>query len=81
MTIGFALETDNEVQNATGKCQRKNLDFIVLNSLQNKNAGFQVDTNVITIITNDGKVMEYPSKLKSEVAKDIINVLVDDYLK
>ena len=76
-----ALETDNEVQNATGKCQRKNLDFIVLNSLQNKNAGFQVDTNVITIITNDGKVMEYPSKLKSEVAKDIINVLVDDYLK
>lgn len=81
VTIGFALETDNEVQNATGKCQRKNLDFIVLNSLQNKNAGFQVDTNVITIITNDGKVMEYPSKLKSEVAKDIINVLVDDYLK
>lgn len=81
VTIGFALETDNEVQNATGKCQRKNLDFIVLNSLQNKNAGFQVDTNVITIITSDGKVMEYPSKLKSEVAKDIINVLVDDYLK
>ena len=81
VTIGFALETDNEVENAIGKCQRKNLDFIVLNSLQNKNAGFQVDTNVITIITSDGKKMEYPCKPKTEVAKDIINVLASDYLK
>lgn len=80
VTIGFALETDNEVENAIGKCQRKNLDFIVLNSLQNKNAGFQVDTNVITIITSDGKTMEYPCKPKTEVAKDIINVLAKDYL-
>lgn len=81
ITVGFALETDNEVENAIGKCQRKNLDFIVLNSLQNKNAGFQVDTNQITIITSEGKVMEYHCKPKTEVAKDIINVLSNDYLK
>ena len=81
VTVGFALETDNEVENARGKCQRKNLDFIVLNSLQNKNAGFQVDTNVITIITSDGKKLDYPCKPKTEVARDIINVLSNDYLK
>ncbi|MBR2146439.1 MAG: bifunctional phosphopantothenoylcysteine decarboxylase/phosphopantothenate--cysteine ligase CoaBC [Muribaculaceae bacterium] len=81
VTVGFALETDHEVENAIGKCQRKNLDFIVLNSLQNKNAGFQVDTNVITIITSDGKKKEYPCKPKTEVAKDIIDVLSKDYLK
>ena len=81
VTVGFALETDNEVENAIGKCQRKNLDFIVLNSLQNKNAGFQVDTNVITIITSDGKSLEYPCKPKREVATDIIDVLINDYLK
>ena len=81
VTVGFALETDNEVENAKGKCQRKNLDFIVLNSLQNKDAGFQVDTNVITIITSDDKALEYPCKPKTEVAKDIVDVLVKDYLK
>ena len=81
ITVGFALETDNEVENAKGKCQRKNLDFIVLNSLQNKDAGFQVDTNVITIITSDGMALEYPCKPKTEVAKDIINVLSEKYMK
>ena len=81
ITVGFALETDNEVENAKGKCQRKNLDFIVLNSLQNKDAGFQVDTNVITIITSDSMVLEYPCKPKTEVAKDIINVLSEKYMK
>ena len=81
VTVGFALETDNEVENARGKCERKNLDFIVLNSLQNKDAGFQVDTNVITIITSDGKALEYPCKPKTEVAKDIVDVLVKDYIK
>ena len=81
VTVGFALETDNEVENAIGKCQRKNLDFIVLNSLQNKDAGFQVDTNVITIITSDGNKLDFPCKPKTEVAKDIIDVLSKDYLK
>ena len=81
VTVGFALETDNEVENARGKCERKNLDFIVLNSLQNKDAGFQVDTNVITIITSDGKALEYPCKSKTEVAKDIVDVLAKDYIK
>lgn len=81
VTVGFALETDNEVENAKGKCQRKNLDFIVLNSLQNKNAGFQVDTNVITIITSDGNKLDFPCKPKTEVAKDIVDVLTKEYLK
>lgn len=81
ITVGFALETDHEVENAKGKCQRKNLDFIVLNSLKNKDAGFQVDTNVVTIITSDGRAMEYPCKPKTEVAKDIIDVLSKEYLK
>lgn len=81
VTVGFALETDNEVENARGKCERKNLDFIVLNSLQNKDAGFQVDTNVITIITSYGKKLDYPCKPKTEVAKDIVDVLVKDYIK
>lgn len=80
VTVGFALETDNEVENAKGKCQRKNFDFIVLNSLQNKNAGFQVDTNVITIITSNGEKLDYPCKPKTEVAKDIINFLTKDYI-
>jgi len=74
--VGFALETENESANATKKLERKNLDFIVLNSLQNKGAGFQVDTNQITIIDKSGKRTDFPLKSKKEVANDII-----DYLK
>ena len=81
VTVGFALETDNEEANARGKCERKNLDFIVLNSLQNKNAGFQVDTNQVTIIRRDGTATDYPCKSKRDVAADIVNVLINDYLK
>ncbi len=71
--VGFALETNNEIENAKGKLQRKNLDLIVLNSLQDKGAGFAKSTNKITII--DAALTETPFELKakSEVAKDIIN--------
>lgn len=74
--VGFALETNDEEKNALGKMIRKNLDFIVLNSLQDPGAGFQVDTNKIAILTKMGEKEEYPLKLKSEVAKDIVDRLL-----
>lgn len=73
--VGFALETNNEVTNAQAKLQKKNFDFIVLNSLRNQGAGFRTDTNQITIITAQGKT-DYPLKPKTEVATDIIDRLV-----
>lgn len=69
--IGFALETDNELNNAKSKLARKNLDMIVLNSLKDKGAGFGHDTNKVTIITADGTVTEGSLKSKADVAKDI----------
>lgn len=73
--VGFALETNDEMENAQKKLHRKNLDFIVLNSLSDAGAGFRHDTNKITII-NKEHAKEYPLKPKSEVAKDIIDELV-----
>lgn len=72
--VGFALETDNEEANALHKLEKKNLDFIVLNSLKDKGAGFAVDTNKISIISKTS-VKEYPLKPKREVARDIIDAL------
>lgn len=71
---GFALETDNEEANAEGKLKRKNLDMIVLNSLNDPGAGFRCDTNKITIIDREGKTA-FPLKSKAEAAKDIIDKL------
>ena len=71
LLIGFALETDNELENAKSKLVRKNLDMIVLNSLKDKGAGFGHDTNKVTIITADGTVTEGSLKSKADVAKDI----------
>ena len=73
--VGFALETTNELVHATDKLQRKGLDFIVLNSLRDKGAGFAVDTNKITILSADGKQKDFPLKPKTEVAKDIVATL------
>ena len=72
--VGFALETNDEESNAQAKLKKKNFDFIVLNSLNDKGAGFRTDTNKITIITADSK-KEYPLKTKEEVAKDIVDEL------
>lgn len=72
--VGFALETDNESSNAMHKLEKKNLDFIVLNSLKDKGAGFAVDTNKISIITRTS-TKEYPLKSKKDVARDIIDEL------
>ncbi len=73
--VGFALETENENAHAHDKLQRKNLDFIVLNSLRDPGAGFAHDTNKVTIITPRGQ-MEYELKSKAEVAHDIVDELV-----
>ena len=72
---GFALETEHESVNAQEKMQRKNLDFIVLNSLREQGAGFRVDTNKVTIFEQNGNKTEYPMKSKREVAADIVDVL------
>ncbi|WP_332018262.1 bifunctional phosphopantothenoylcysteine decarboxylase/phosphopantothenate--cysteine ligase CoaBC [Kaistella sp.] len=78
--VGFALETQNEEENALGKLQKKNLDMIVLNSLRDEGAGFKNDTNKIKIFTkNDRK--EFALKAKNEVAKDILNVVEQEILK
>ncbi|MEE1260391.1 MAG: bifunctional phosphopantothenoylcysteine decarboxylase/phosphopantothenate--cysteine ligase CoaBC [Paludibacteraceae bacterium] len=77
VNVGFALETNDEATNAKDKCARKNFDFIVMNSLKDKGAGFQVDTNKITIFTAGGDVMEYPLKTKKEVAADIVDAVVE----
>ncbi|EKU88020.1 bifunctional phosphopantothenoylcysteine decarboxylase/phosphopantothenate--cysteine ligase CoaBC [Bacteroides oleiciplenus] len=73
--VGFALETNDEQHNAEDKLQRKNLDFIVLNSLNDKGAGFRYDTNKISIIDREGKT-DFPLKSKTEVAVDIVDRLV-----
>lgn len=73
--VGFALETDHELENALSKMKRKSLDMIVLNSLQNPMAGFNKDTNQVTILKSDGSMKEFPAKSKKEVAKDIIDVI------
>jgi len=74
--VGFALETDNELKNAKDKMERKNLDFIVLNSLQDEGAGFRVDTNKVTIIDRHQGLTSYGTKTKREVAEDIVEHLV-----
>jgi phosphopantothenoylcysteine decarboxylase/phosphopantothenate--cysteine ligase len=72
--IGFALETDDELSNAQKKLSEKNFDFIVLNSLKDKGAGFGYDTNKITLISRNG-IESFPLKSKNEVAKDIADRL------
>ncbi|MCR5697166.1 MAG: bifunctional phosphopantothenoylcysteine decarboxylase/phosphopantothenate--cysteine ligase CoaBC [Marinilabiliaceae bacterium] len=71
--VGFALETDHEEINALEKLQKKNLDFIVLNSLRDAGAGFMTDTNKVTIYHRDGVHIAYELKPKAEVASDIVN--------
>ena len=79
--VGFALETDNELSNAKAKILKKNLDFIVLNSLRDKDAGFGTDTNKITIIDSAGAEKVYGLKSKAEVAKDIIDEIAERIAK
>jgi phosphopantothenoylcysteine decarboxylase/phosphopantothenate--cysteine ligase len=75
--VGFALETNNELENAKGKLKRKNLDAIILNSLQDKGAGFATDTNKITIIDKELNEKSFELKSKAAVAKDIITEIIN----
>ncbi len=72
--IGFAMETQNAKANALKKLKRKNLDFIVLNSINEKGAGFKHDTNKVSILTKNGDVYDYPLKSKKAVAADILDM-------
>jgi phosphopantothenoylcysteine decarboxylase/phosphopantothenate--cysteine ligase len=76
LLVGFALETENAIENASKKLTEKNLDFIVLNSLENEGAGFGYDTNQISIIDRENKKEEFPLKSKREVAVDIVNKIL-----
>jgi phosphopantothenoylcysteine decarboxylase / phosphopantothenate---cysteine ligase len=76
LLIGFALETNNELENAKDKLKRKNLDMIILNSLNDSGAGFNYDTNKISIVDKKMKVKELPLKSKTEVAKDIVKEII-----
>lgn len=73
--VGFALETDHELEHATDKLKRKNLDFIVLNSLRTPGAGFAYDTNKVTLLFADGTQKDFPLKSKAEVADDIVDFI------
>lgn len=81
VTVGFALETSNEEANALSKIERKNFDFIVLNSPNQAGEGFMTDTNRITIIDKDHKKESFPLKSKKEVAYDIVAALEKNLLK
>lgn len=76
--VGFALETDHELENALHKLRKKNLDWIVLNSLRDPDAGFMKDTNRVTVVSADGRQYNFPAKTKREVAKDIIDTIFQE---
>ena len=80
LLVGFALETDDEQAHASAKLEKKNLDFIVLNSLKDAGAGFRCDTNKITILTRQGDMTAFPLKSKQEVAADIVEKLAAGWL-
>jgi phosphopantothenoylcysteine decarboxylase / phosphopantothenate---cysteine ligase len=75
--VGFALETENEIENAKSKLKNKNLDLIVLNSLNDDKSGFNYETNKVTILNRKNKIYNYPLKSKTEVATDIIEKIFE----
>jgi phosphopantothenoylcysteine decarboxylase/phosphopantothenate--cysteine ligase len=77
--VGFALETNNERENAQGKLERKNLDFIVLNSLNDEGAGFAGDSNKVSILSKNNKSIDFELKSKEDVSVDILNYLIQHY--
>ena len=81
LLVGFALETNDELSNAFSKLKRKNLDLIVLNSLNDAGAGFEVDTNKITLIDKDNNLTFFELKSKTEVAADIVSAIISEMEK
>lgn len=80
LLVGFAMETENEKENARKKLLKKNLDFIVLNSLNKEKTGFKHDTNQVSILTKEGEVIDYALKTKKMVAKDVFDLIITKYL-
>ncbi|MBT6745870.1 MAG: bifunctional phosphopantothenoylcysteine decarboxylase/phosphopantothenate--cysteine ligase CoaBC [Flavobacteriales bacterium] len=78
LLVGFALETDNEEANAKLKMEKKNLDFIILNSLRDKGAGFSTDTNRITILDKHNNILNFELKSKQKVALDILHKVIEE---
>jgi phosphopantothenoylcysteine decarboxylase/phosphopantothenate--cysteine ligase len=76
LLAGFALETHNEISNATAKLKRKNFDIIILNSMQDKGAGFGYDTNRITIIDRNNNIDKFELKSKDDASRDILDKIV-----
>jgi phosphopantothenoylcysteine decarboxylase/phosphopantothenate--cysteine ligase len=74
--IGFALETQNEKENALHKMERKHLNAIVLNSLRDEGAGFGCDTNIVTILREDGQTISLPLQSKAMIAEGIIDTIL-----
>lgn len=79
LLVGFALETNNELDNAIKKIENKNLDVIVLNSLNDQGAGFGSDTNKITIINKNKNIQSFELKSKTEVANDIVDIIAEEF--
>lgn len=79
LMMGFALETNNEHENALGKLHRKNLDWIVLNSLRDSGAGFGHDTNKITVMDREGQIRSFDLKTKEEVAEDLLTLVEEKW--
>ena len=75
--VGFALESNDEIDNAKGKLERKNLDFIVLNSLRDEGAGFGHETNKISILFANNKMLSFELKSKAAVAGDIVQQIIE----
>lgn len=80
LLVGFALETNNEEENALKKLEEKNLDAIVLNSLRDEGAGFSTDTNKISILAKDKKRLDFPLRSKDDVARDILNFITKELI-
>ena len=72
--VGFALETDEGLDSAKGKLVRKNLDAIVLNTLQDNGAGFAVDTNMVTVLNKDGQALKFDLQAKDELAQKLVDL-------
>jgi phosphopantothenoylcysteine decarboxylase/phosphopantothenate--cysteine ligase len=81
LLVGFALETNNEIENARAKLKRKNFDFIVLNSLNDSGAGFEHDTNKVVVIDKDENIRYFDLKPKKEVASDLLTIILDKWKK
>ena len=79
LVIGFALETENELEYAMNKLQKKNLDYIIVNSLKDPGAGFAHDTNKISVIDKEKKVVHFSLKSKEDVAQDILNIVLNKW--